>query len=667
MKHILFVLPALTFCLCLHAVEITRDGKAVSDIAIPQDAVSSVRFAAEELRKFIELVSGARLDIVEEKSPRKFDNRIFIGCGAPPEDKSVFAWRIKADKRNLYLHGNDAELTDAEASGLLDKLRGWRINSSGSILAVYDFTDRNLGIRFIRPGDRGIVAPAKKSISFDPFERTGKPRWESVGMSIPAKADRRMGGWKDFSFADGFITETRLWMFRHGMVDTYWFPGKGHAFVDYWKRFGKTRPEFFALLADGTRRPLTGNNNGRHVPMCISNPKLHSQLMWEWKNRKSRWHEGPYNYLSVCDNDTPGLCTCEKCRAWDGANFKATGPYWGDKKVPAARDRFAPFRGPDGVEPPEHSLSDRYCNFYLTMLRKAVRYNPDVRIYGHAYANATLPPQTVKLNDRILISYAASPVFPMTAEKMEASRRRWEGWAASGCSLEYRPNSTWAYGCMPYQYTKQLGTEYRMALHTPQLRRVFFDCMRCEFSSQGLMYYTIARLTRHPEMTIDKIADEYFAAFGKAEPAVRKYYALWQKISDAVTIEDVEEWKRRSGLELNMFTNGDFSAYILKPEYFTESAKILEEAAQKADTPQAGENVKFLQAGLEHARMTWRMQTARLENVNHPSPVAEKKFKQALQDLIAFRNAHEKMGISDMGRLSFYERQGFPRSKPLKK
>ena len=667
MKKAMFCLLALALCrLC--GMEIARDGKAVSDIAIPENAVTSVQFAAKEFQKFIKLMSGANLEIVSEKTPRKFANRVFIGCGAPPEDKSVFAWRIKADENSLYLHGNDKELDSPETT-LLNKLRGWRICSSGSALAVYDFTDKDLGIRFIRPGDQGIVAPEKKTIAVEPFERTGKPRKECISMSTPQKADRRMGGWKDFEWADSFIAETRLWMFRHGMVDVYWFPAKGHAFVNYWKRFGKKYPEMFALLPDGTRRPLEGGPAASfHVSMCISNGRLQQTLIWEWKNLKSRWHDGPYNYLSVCENDVPSLCTCEKCRAWDGPNFKLTGPYWGDKVIPKARDRFSMFKGPDGTEPLENSLSDRFCNFYLTMLKKARRHNPNVKIYGHAYANYTLPPQSVKLNDGIIISYAATPIFPsMNEERMAASKERIEGWLKSGCLFEYRPNSTWAYGCMPYQYTTPLCTEYRMVLQMPQVKRVFFDAMRCEFANQGLMYYTIVRLSQDPDLTLDKIADEYFSGFGKAEPEVRKYIAYWQKVSDSITVKDLEEWKRRSGLQLNMFTNGDFSAVMLKPEYFTESAKILDEALQAADTPMAKENVKFLQLGLEHARMTWRMQAARLENVNNPSPEAKAKFQTCLRELIAFRNANEKAGISDMGRLSFYERQGFPRSKPLKK
>ena len=79
MKKLVYSLVILTLCSCLYGAEITRNGKAVADIAIPDNAVSSVKFAAEELQKFIKIVSGAKLDIVKESSPRKFKNRIYLG------------------------------------------------------------------------------------------------------------------------------------------------------------------------------------------------------------------------------------------------------------------------------------------------------------------------------------------------------------------------------------------------------------------------------------------------------------------------------------------------------------------------------------------------------------------------------------------------------------
>ena len=105
----------------------------------------------------------------------------------------------------------------------------------------------------------------------------------------------------------------------------------------------------------------------------------------------------------------------------------------------------------------------------------------------------------------------------------------------------------------------------------------------------------------------------------------------------------------------------------MKKEYFSESAKILEKAAKKADTPRLKYEIKFLQAGLEHARLAIRMQKARIAALNEPTPANKRKFQQYMRELTAFRHAHEKMGISDMGRLSHYERYGFTKSKPWKK
>lgn len=656
----------LALCSCMYAVEITRDGKAVADIAIPEKAVNSVQFAAEELQKFIKLMSGAKLEIVKENTPRKFKNRIYIGCKAAPESKKAFHWRCKADENNLYLHGNDREIGKTDTD-LHDKLRSWRIVSSGSLLAVYQFADRELGIYFIRPGDDGIIAPVKKTVSIKPFDRKSHPYLTSAFMSI-GKPERRMGGWKDFNTGDKFVTECRLWMMRHAMVDTYWFPHAGHRYQDYWTRFGKSHPEYFALLSDGTRRPLDGDQTGRHISMCLSNSGLHRQLIRDWMKTKSRWHKGYWNYLSVCENDVPNLCTCSKCRSWDGPDFDPSGePYWSDKKVPTAWDRFEPVGVVKSVESQKVSVSDRVCRYYLEMLKMARKYNPDITVYGYAYANYTRPPKVVKLNRNVLISYAATPSFPMEEKYMQRSRELLQGWAKTGCSLEYRPNSTWAWGCQPLQYTKQLGGEYRMVLNMPNTTAAFFDALRGEFSTQGLMYYTLARLTIHPEKTLEEIANEFFAAFGKVEPEVRAYYDYWQKVSDSITSRDVEAWKAKSGIRLNIFTNGEFCGWVMKKEYFSESAKILEKAAKKADTPRLKYEIKFLQAGLEHARLAVRMQKARIAALNEPTPANKRKFQQYMRELTAFRHAHEKMGISDMGRLSHYERYGFTKSKPWKK
>ena len=665
MKNLLYPL-VFAACFTLCGFDITGNGKALADIAIPEKPVSSVQFAAEELQKFIEHMSGVRLDIVSKNSPRKFTNRIHIGYGAVPADKHQFAWRIKAEKNDLYLHGNDREVKIPEGDKR-DISEYWYSTPSGTLLAVYQFTDEFLKIRFVRPGDAGIIAPAKKTISVNNVDKEGHPRLVSFHMAMDRIVDPRRGGWRDMDYGRKFRKDCRIWLLRHGGFNTYGFPN-GHAFTQYWKRFGKTNPEYFALLPDGTRRPLENDKNGKYIAMCISNPDFHDRIISDWRKRKSSSGKTPSDWLSVCENDIPGLCTCKNCRAWDAPEFAPQDDaYWNRKQIPVSRTRFSLLKIVEGEGNRVPSVSDRYCRFYMEMLKKASKYNPNVNLLAYAYANYCLPPKHIKLDPRIVIGYVGTPLFPMTPEKMAASKRAWNAWVATGCSLMYRPNSTHSQGCLPLQYTRQLAGEYRMALHTPGLKRVHFDALRGEFAAQGLMYYTIVRLTQHPEMTPEQIEDEYFSMFGKAEADVRKYHELWQKFSDSITMEDIRSWEKNTGMKYNLWVANDFFAEHIKPELFTESIKILNAAAEKADTARAKSETAFLLVGVKHAQLADKMLKAHIANLDAPSPEAARYLKKCQRELAAFRGKHEKLGISNMQLLNRREKRGLRLSQQRKK
>lgn len=59
-------------------VELVRDGQAVSDIVIAEDAAQGVRLAARDLQKHVEAMSGATLPIVNAPSP-DVKNRVYVG------------------------------------------------------------------------------------------------------------------------------------------------------------------------------------------------------------------------------------------------------------------------------------------------------------------------------------------------------------------------------------------------------------------------------------------------------------------------------------------------------------------------------------------------------------------------------------------------------------
>ena len=60
------------------AVDLVKDGSAVSEIVIAKDAIQGVKLAAEDLQKHLELISGARIAIVNAPSAG-VKSRVYIG------------------------------------------------------------------------------------------------------------------------------------------------------------------------------------------------------------------------------------------------------------------------------------------------------------------------------------------------------------------------------------------------------------------------------------------------------------------------------------------------------------------------------------------------------------------------------------------------------------
>ena len=650
-------------------VELVKNGKPAAEIAIPANPVSSVKFAAEELRKHLYLISGAKLPVTTQDAPRRLPNRIHLGYGAPPEAKTRHAWRVKAEEKDLYLHGNDTETTPKNlAKPEKRELFGaWYVSGAGSLMAVYDFLDREMGVRWIRPSDKGIYAPKSENIRIQAFDRQGKPNLDKANFSQSHPADAKL--WNNRKIGLRFVYDSRLWQLRHRMVDCHWFHS-GHAFGEWWKRFGKQHPEYFARLHDGTRRPLKGSNRAdRYITMCVSSPELLKKIVSEFQRGygpRDKFKAG--DFISICENDSPGMCTCEGCRAWDMPEFDAKGsPYWEKKLVPDASCRSYGF-GTDEGGPyrfKNTALSDRYARFWLTVQQELKKINPKITVMGYAYQNTVPAPRHVKLNPNILVSYVGTPFFPLTKEKMAVTRTEWDGWMNTGCTMEFRPNTTWYGHVYPLQYARRLGEEYRRILQHPRTRRVHFDSLTGEFANRGLLWYMLARLTYRSDLTVDQVCDEYFGSFGHAGPALRAYFDYWRKISDAVTVDDVRKWEKELSNTFRVWNNGDMCVKVFKPEHFAEAAKLLDRAEKEAVTPEEKEAVAFFRLGLEHARLAWISTEARLKSVKNKTPENLKDWKKKRAVLLAFRKAHENAGISDMGKMtSVEERMNFRHSLP---
>lgn len=647
-------------------VEVIRMGKALAAIVVPEKPCDAVMLAAGELKYHVKKATGIELqEYLEPDVPKgKYASLIYLGNCKKTLDAGIdclflprFAGIISVSEKNLFLAGND-EPGDAFKSGLGGSLTV----SAGTLFAVYDLLENELGVRWLWPGELGELIPLRSDITLAPARRRVEPRlmhssfWV-VGLQSSGK------GWGAPKNHKAFITAQSLWLYRQRFcspVDLAY----GHSFKDYWQRFGKTNPDFFNRLPDGTRRPLPKDLRGSRITMCVSNPALHRKIAEEYKTRYDPkappFAYGKGNILNVCENDAPGICACERCRSWDAPHPGFSGhPYWGQGIIPDMQNRFPHLGTADGsgADKESPSLSDRYAKFYMAVQKEAEKINPNVIVYGFAYANYTEPPVNTKLNDRIFISFVGWPYFPFTDGKLAEVRKNWDGWHAAGAKLILRPNSTHSGHNMPIFYAKKLGNEYIHAFNNG-LIGVRYDSLTGQWATQGPTLYALGRLNVRPELAVTQILDEYYSAFGPAKQAVKDYFEYWEKISDSVTEEDFDRFCKPVG-RVHFKNWLQVADKIFTPEVMAHATELLDKAMSAAGDDRIAEaRVEYLKYGFENADFT--LKTLRAQRVYQATGTKDAldKFKAAQDELMKFRNSVEDKNICDMGYLYFREKTG---------
>ena len=130
---------------------LVEDGRARAEIVLPEKAWPVEKLAAAELRFFVKKASGAELAIVEPGKARPGFAQVLIGRAAGLEGLAPFSGRVAAEGNILRIAGGDgagdAKKTDTPC---------------GTLYAVYEFADRELGVRFLWPDDNLGVVVAKK-------------------------------------------------------------------------------------------------------------------------------------------------------------------------------------------------------------------------------------------------------------------------------------------------------------------------------------------------------------------------------------------------------------------------------------------------------------------------------------------------------------------------
>ena len=557
----------------------------------PKEAQSR---AAEELQEHLRLMSGATIPIVKENELRADVSATLILVGQSNQVKMRGVDTSAFEPETFLVRTGDGTLILAGDDG------GSKSNARrGTLWAVYDFLQDQLGCRWIWPGEIGRVVPHRGTIAVGGLDIQETPEIKIRGFRMTAQDKHRLayekeglGQFLEFGETYRQVSEDeRVWLDRMRMGRSFKLT-YGHAFTDWWEKYQDSDPEIFALQPDGKRGPRK-KDQPDFVKMCVSNPRL-----WELQLapiRKSAAQGATGLWVNACENDgSGGFCTCPNCRAWD-ADPNASGSAIVVEDGSDV-DGDAAMLAKDGL--PEN-LSDRYGRWYNELARRACQYDADVRVVAYAYSRYRTPPVNLDhIEPNVWIGYVGFNAYPRPEAYHRQSTDDWFGWSRLGATVFLRSNSLFYFGeGAPFVATRQIAQDLRFQIDNG-LRATDYDCLQGYWATSGPSYYVLARMLWDTTARPDDLQAEFYGAFGPMQAVAREYFDYWERFTTDL------------GDNPEFFTVNRTEKLRAYPKFYTEpvlaeAQAILDKAGPLLARATEAERERFrnLELGLRHGRL----------------------------------------------------------------
>ena len=320
---------------CVSAEKVEASGDSVTftaqntEIVIPSGATPVVRFAAKEAKTFLSEVLGADVPVVNCPSDGKAS--LVIGANAWAEAAGLSTNAMVRDEfvvavrgMRVYVLGRDSATVDPE---WVLKHGGWSsvLFERATMFGVYDFLERFARVRFYFPGELGTIVPKATAVTVRGTVRVS-----------PDFSSRFMQAWDGKYMEEdkgGYLRTLNYFRLRY---ETFRIPCcHGSNGMMYTMRFGKSNPEYFALMQDGTRCTSVERVSAavQPGPLCWSSgiveemyrdaasylkgepasvrgiPSRYSKGKFEW-NGNCKYGR----YVDLMPQDGWTGCRCDKCK-----------------------------------------------------------------------------------------------------------------------------------------------------------------------------------------------------------------------------------------------------------------------------------------------------------------------------------------------------------------
>ncbi|MBI5283152.1 MAG: DUF4838 domain-containing protein [Candidatus Solibacter usitatus] len=261
---------------------LAANGRTTYTIVRAKEASPSELRAASELQTFLNQITGARFEVVDDSAGAK-GNLILLGrnritdrlrLSVPFDKLGHEGFALKTAGKHLVIAGG---------------------RQRGTMYGVYAFLEK-LGCRWVAPDAARI--PKISSLKVPPLDETQTPDFEYREVYMGEAFDKDWAARNKTNGQSSALDDS-----TGGKIQYFPFVHSFYSIVPPDKYF-KDHPEYFSLI-DGKRR-------GEQAQLCLTNPdvlriSIGAVLGWIKQHPEA-------TIFSVSQNDYGGQCECDNCR-----------------------------------------------------------------------------------------------------------------------------------------------------------------------------------------------------------------------------------------------------------------------------------------------------------------------------------------------------------------
>ncbi|MHB0939900.1 MAG: DUF4838 domain-containing protein [Armatimonadota bacterium] len=587
--------------------------------------------AAQELQKYIEKMSGAKLPVVEEGQPVEGNPAVQILVG----------YTKAAAKLGVKIPSgfNPAIRPDfGEEEGFVLKTSGNALVVAGNndgpykgtLYAAYALLEQ-LGCRWYFPGAWGEVVPEKKTVTVPELDVTSQPDFSNAGLWlsgwVPITASERQ------EYAD-WCTKVRFGRYSG-------LPGAGDGTLASLlppAEYAETHPEYYAMNKAG-QRTVTPKSPTHGTMLCLSNPDVLTAVIERLKTKT--FADGKQNSIGFSPPDGAPFCYCENC-----------------------------LKGSQNFDYPNYVHERMQSEEFFSFAAKVAQAFPDKWIGTMAYSLREMPPQGVKLPPNVAVTLApitccvVHPVTDPTCWRRQEYLNiltQWRRQTPHVMIYDYNP------GFLLGMWVPERDMA-NFAANVPVYKQIGIKGFAAEgrkaFMQTWISYYMRSRLLWDAETDVAALKQDFYTTFfgSQAGPAVQ---AWWDACEAALATSKAhvhEDWLVNH-IYTPAFVAGirkHVDAALAAPATKEQHARveafalIADHLAGYADMYDAQRRMDFKAAAVAAQRMTDCK--VKLNKINSffisldatPRPYFSEGHKLQFEELAARRNGDKGVLIADL-------------------